>query len=92
MGDDGVELGVVQMVREAGAAEQHGDFAATRALYAKAIDRQPLNWRPWYELGHFEVSLGNYQAALGPLQRAVLLDRYGLALPLLKQVEARLGS
>ena len=77
---------------EAGAAEQLGDFAAARALYAKAIDRQPLNWRPWYELGRFEVGLGHYRAALAPLQRAVLLDRYGcLAPPLLRQVDAKLG-
>jgi O-Antigen ligase len=78
---------------EAGAAEQLGDFAAARALYAEAIDRQPLNWRPWYELGSFEAGLGNYRGALAPLQRAVLLDRYGsLAPPLLKQVQAKLGS
>src|SRR5437763_1952402 len=77
---------------EAAAAEQLGDFAAARALYVKAIDRQPLNWRPWYELGRFELGLGNYRAALGPLQRAVLLDRFGLAPPLLKQVEAKLGG
>ena len=77
---------------EAAAAEQLGDFSAARALYVKAIDRQPLNWRPWYELGRFELGLGNYRAALGPLQRAVLLDRFGLAPPLLKQVEAKLGG
>ncbi|MGZ4307859.1 MAG: O-antigen ligase family protein [Gaiellaceae bacterium] len=77
---------------EAGAAEQLGDFAAARALYVKAIDRQPLNWRPWYELSFFEVRLGNYRAAVAPLQRAVVLDRYGcLAPPLLKQVDVRLG-
>ena len=77
---------------EAGAAEQLGDFAAARALYVKAIDRQPLNWRPWYELGLFEYGLGNYRAALAPLQRAALLDRFGcLAPPLLRQVEAKLG-
>jgi O-antigen ligase len=78
---------------EAGAAEELGDFRSARALYVKAIDRQPLNWRPWYELGRFEVGLGNYRAALGPLRRAVALDRYGsLAPPLLMQVEARLGA
>ena len=78
---------------EAGAAEQLGDFAAARALYTKAVELQPLNWRPWYELGSFEVSIGDDRGAVAPLRRAVELDRHGnLAPPLLQQVEARLGS
>ena len=78
---------------EAGAAEQLGDLSAARALYVKAVDLQPLNWRPWYELGSFEFDLLNYRAALAPLQRAVELDKHGsLALPLLKQARAKVGS
>jgi hypothetical protein len=77
---------------EAAAAEQLGDFAAARQLYVRAIDRQPLNWRPWYELAAFEYGLGNYKAALAPVQRSVLLDRCGALAPaLLKSVDFRLG-
>jgi len=77
---------------EAGAAEQLGDLSAARSLYVKAIDLQPLNWRPWYELGSFELDLLNYRAAVPPLRRAVELDPQGtLAKPLLQQALAKLG-
>jgi hypothetical protein len=77
---------------EAGAAEELGQFSAARSFYVRAIDLQPLNWRGWFELGRFEVGLGNDRRALGPLRRAVALDRCGnLALPLLNQLEGRLG-
>ena len=77
---------------EAGAAEQLGDLGAARSLYVKAIELQPLNWRPWYELGSFEFDLMNYQAALRPLQRAVQLDPHGSVAPgLLQQDVANLG-
>jgi hypothetical protein len=77
---------------EAGTAEQLGDLSAARALYVKAIELQPLNWRPWYELGSFEFDLQNYGAAVPALERAVQLDRFGsLAPPLLKQAKAKLG-
>ncbi|HUK95704.1 MAG TPA: O-antigen ligase family protein [Gaiellaceae bacterium] len=76
---------------EAGAAQQLGDLLAARALYVSAVDLQPLNWRPWYELGSFEVSIGDDRGALAPLRRAVELDKHGtLAAALLAQVEARL--
>ena len=78
---------------EAGAAQQLGDLAAARALYTRAVELQPLNWRPWYELGSFEVSIGDDRDAVAPLRRAVELDREGTLAPaLLQQVEARLGS
>jgi O-antigen ligase len=77
---------------EAGAAERLGDLTAARSLYVKAIELQPLNWRPWYELGSFELDLVNYRGAIPPLRRAVELDRYGtLAPPLLKLAEQRAG-
>jgi tetratricopeptide (TPR) repeat protein len=77
---------------EAGAAEQLGDLTAARALYVKAIELQPLNWRPWYELGSFEFDLQRYRAAAAPLERAVQLDPHGtLAKPLLDQARAKLG-
>jgi O-antigen ligase len=77
---------------EAGAAEQLGDLPAARALYVKAIELQPLNWWPWYELGSFEFDLMNYRAAIRPLERAVQLDRHGTLAPaLLQQAVAKAG-
>jgi tetratricopeptide (TPR) repeat protein len=70
---------------EAGAAEQLGDLPAARALYVKAIVLQPLNWRPWYELGSFEFDLMNYGAAIRPLERALQLDPHGTLAPALLQ-------
>jgi hypothetical protein len=78
---------------EAGAAEQLGDLSAARGLYVKAIELQPLNWRPWYELGSFEFDLLNYRAAVRPLERAVQLDPHGTLAPgLLRQAVAKAGS
>lgn len=78
---------------EAGAAEQLGDLPAARSLYVKAIELQPLNWRPWYELGSFELDLMNYRAAVPPLERAVELDPHGTLAPaLLQQAKSKLGG
>jgi O-Antigen ligase len=76
---------------EAGAAAQLGDLTAARALYVKAVELQPLNWRPWYELGSFEFDLQNYGAAAPPLERAEQLDPHGTLAPaLLKQAQSKL--
>jgi len=78
---------------EAGAAEQLGDLAAAKSLYVKAVELQPLNWRPWYELGSFEFDLLHYGAAVPPLRRAVELDRHGTLAPaLLQQALTKIGS
>jgi hypothetical protein len=78
---------------EAGAAEQLGDLPAARALYIKAIELQPLNWQPWYELGSFEYDLMRYGAAVPPLQRAVQLDPHGTLAPaLLQSAQAKLSG
>jgi O-antigen ligase/polysaccharide polymerase Wzy-like membrane protein len=85
-------LALEPLLIEAGAEEQLGEAARARALYVRAVELQPLNWRPWYELGGFEAGLGRYRAAVGPLRRAVFLDKYGsLAPPLLQQVLAHAG-
>ena len=85
-------FGLEPIFLEAGAAEQLGDLSAARSLYVKAIDLQPLNWRPWYELGSFELDLLNYRAAVPPLRRAVELDPHGTLAPaLLEQALAKLG-
>jgi tetratricopeptide (TPR) repeat protein len=78
---------------EAGAAERLGDLGAARSLYVKAIELQPLNWRPWYELGSFEFDLLHYGAAVPPLRRAVELDPHGSLAPgLLLLARQRAGS
>jgi O-antigen ligase/polysaccharide polymerase Wzy-like membrane protein len=78
---------------EAGAAEQLGDLPAARSLYVKAIELQPLNWRPWYELGSFEYDLMRYRAAVPPLRRAVELDPHGTLAPsLLQEAQAKLSG
>jgi tetratricopeptide (TPR) repeat protein len=86
-------LAVEPLFVEAGAAQELDDLLTARALYTRAVELQPLNWRPWYELGSFEVSVGDYRGAVAPLRRAVELDRHGTLAPsLLQQVETRLGS
>jgi tetratricopeptide (TPR) repeat protein len=59
---------------QATALEQLGDVEGARERYAAAVRLQPLNWRPWFELGRFEEDLGDPAGALRPLRRAVELD------------------
>jgi O-Antigen ligase len=86
-------LALQPLFLEAGAAEQLGDLSAARGLYVKAIELQPLNWRPWYELGSFEFDLLRYGAAVRPLERAVQLDPHGTLAPgLLQQAVAKASA
>jgi tetratricopeptide (TPR) repeat protein len=85
-------LALQPLFYEAAAAEQLGDYQDARILYVRAIRLQPLNWRPWYELGRFESRLQLYDRALSPLERAVELDPYGSSAPqALKEVRAHTG-
>lgn len=77
---------------QAAALEQLGDVEGARARYAEAVRLQPLNWRPWFELGRFEEDLGDPSSALPPLERAVQLDPQNpLAEAALKQAHATAG-
>jgi Tfp pilus assembly protein PilF len=77
---------------QAAAEVQLGDLAAAGALYGRAVRLQPLNSRPWYELGHFLFEQQQYEDAIPPLRRAIELDRYGTrASDLLKEALAQVG-
>jgi tetratricopeptide (TPR) repeat protein len=54
--------------------EQLGDFQGARVLYLDGVKLQPLNWRPWYELGRFEEDEEDWARAIPPLERSVELD------------------
>jgi O-Antigen ligase len=77
---------------QAAAEEQLGDLRAAGRLYVEAVRIQPLNWRPWYELGRFEFDHQQYSDAVPSLRRAIELDRYGSGAPeLLKEALAQVG-
>jgi hypothetical protein len=59
---------------QAAALEQLDDAQGARQIYIDAVRLQPLNWRPWYELGLFETGAQDWGRALPPLERAVQLD------------------
>ncbi|MDQ2980829.1 MAG: O-antigen ligase family protein [Actinomycetota bacterium] len=61
----------------ASAEEVRGDADEARRLYVEAVNKQPLNWRAWYELGQFELVEGRLRASLRYLDQAAKLDPYG---------------
>jgi hypothetical protein len=67
-------LALDPLLVQAAALEQLGDVQGARELYVEAVRLQPLNWRPWFELGRFEEDLQDWPRALPPLERAVQLD------------------
>jgi hypothetical protein len=85
-------LALDPLLYEAAAEQQLGNLEAAGAFYLRAVRLQPLNWRPWYELGRFLSEQRQYDDAIPPLRRAVELDPYGsLAPPLLEQARAEAG-
>jgi tetratricopeptide (TPR) repeat protein len=70
-------LAIEPLLASAAAHDALGDLNGARNDYTKAIELQPLNWRPWYELGAFEFARGRPRDALPYLDRAVHLDPYG---------------
>jgi hypothetical protein len=67
-------LGLDPLLVQALALEQLGDFQGARVLYIDGVRLQPLNWRPWYELGRFEEGQEDWVRAIQPLERSVALD------------------
>ena len=59
--------------------EATGDAAGARAALVEAIQAQPQNWRPWYDLGVFDLTVRNDACrAYVSLNRSYTLDRWGL--------------
>ncbi len=67
-------LALDPLLVQAAALEQLGDFQGARQVYIDAVELQPLNWRPWYYLGLFEVGQQDWARAIPPLERAMELD------------------
>ena len=67
-------LALDPLLVQALALEQLGDFQGARRLYVDAVGLQPLNWWPWYVLGHFEEGQQDWVRAIRPLERSVELD------------------
>ena len=67
-------LALDPLLVQAAALEQLGDSQGARQVYIDAVELQPLNWRPWYYLGLFEVGQQDWARAIPPLERAVHLD------------------
>jgi hypothetical protein len=85
-------LALDPLFTQAAAALQLGEVEAAGRLYVRAVRLQPLNPRPWYELGRFQFDLQRYEEAIPPLRRAVELDPYGSHAPeLLKEALAQVG-
>jgi hypothetical protein len=83
-------LALQPVLVQAAAEEQLGNLAAAGRLYVHAVRLQPLNPRPWYELGRFQVDRQRYADAIPPLKRAVELDPFGSrAAELLKVAQAQ---
>ena len=67
-------LALDPLLTQAEALEQLGDAQGARQLYIDAVELQPLNWRPWWELGRFEEGQQDFGRAIPALERAVELD------------------
>jgi hypothetical protein len=85
-------LALDPLLVQAAALEQLGDFQGARSLYVDGVKLQPLNWRPWYELGRFEEGQQNWPRAIRPLERSVELDPLNpLPAAELQQARSHLG-
>src|SRR5689334_4668367 len=69
-------LALDPLLVQAKALDQLGDAQGARQLYIDAVELQPLNWRPWTELGTFEAGRQDYTRAVKSLERAVELDPF----------------
>jgi hypothetical protein len=67
-------LALDPLLAQAEALEQLGDVQGARQRYIDAVELQPLNWRPWWELGIFEEGQQDFGRAIPALERAVELD------------------
>jgi hypothetical protein len=72
-------LSIQPLLATAAAEEARGDERAALERYVEAVELQPENWRPWYELGQFELLTGRRERAIRHLRRARELDPLGPA-------------
>jgi O-Antigen ligase len=85
-------LALQPVLVQAAAEAQLGNLGAAGRLYVNAVRLQPLNSRPWYELGRFQFDEERYEAAVRSLRRALELDRFNSQAPaLLAQAQAEVG-
>src|SRR6185312_1434649 len=85
-------LALDPLLVQAKALDQLGDAQGARQLYIDAVELQPLNWRPWYELGVFEIGRQDYTRAIRALERAVELDPFNQIPPLALEQARSLGQ
>jgi tetratricopeptide (TPR) repeat protein len=67
-------LALDALLVQAKALDQLGNAQGARQLYIDAVELQPLNWRPWFELGLFEEGRQDFGRATPALERASELD------------------
>jgi Flp pilus assembly protein TadD len=73
-------LSVAPLEAWASAEEVSGRLVPARRLYVRAVELQPLNWEPWYQLALFDRDvLGNRNDARREFRRANELDPHGCA-------------
>jgi tetratricopeptide (TPR) repeat protein len=82
-------LSVDALFAEAAAEEARGDDRAALDRYIKAVELQPHNPRTWFELGRFELDLGDLDAAIRDLTRSSQIDPWGPAPKVLEQIFAQ---
>jgi hypothetical protein len=76
-------LSIEPLLALAAAEEAQGDDLLAVRFYQDAVRLQPENWRPWYELGQYELSVGRRDEAVAALERSRQLDPLGPANDLL---------
>jgi Flp pilus assembly protein TadD len=79
-------LSIEPLLASAAAHEAEGDERAALVRYVEAVDLQPHNWRPWFELGRFEVENDRIDQGINHLRQARELDPLGPANDYLAQM------
>jgi predicted O-linked N-acetylglucosamine transferase (SPINDLY family) len=67
------------LFEQAQASHGDGNLVEARAGYTKVLKKRPNHFDAWHMLGLCELGGRNYEAALRPLKRALLLDQQSAA-------------
>jgi tetratricopeptide (TPR) repeat protein len=71
----GTKTSYVQVLfAQALASHRNGNLVEAEAAYRKVVKKCPNHFDAWHMLGVCELASGNYEAAVRPLKRALLLD------------------